>query len=54
VYSTCSIEAAENSALVEAFLADHPALRLAATRSALPFTDHTDGAFAARIERPDG
>jgi 16S rRNA (cytosine967-C5)-methyltransferase len=50
VYSTCSIERDENLGLVEAFLADHPELELRATRDALPFRDHTDGAFAARIE----
>jgi 16S rRNA (cytosine967-C5)-methyltransferase len=51
VYSTCSIEREENLGQVEAFLADHPELRLAATREALPFRDKSDGAFAARIER---
>jgi 16S rRNA (cytosine967-C5)-methyltransferase len=50
VYSTCSIEAEENLGQVEKFLADHPELKLTATRDALPFRDHTDGAFAARIE----
>lgn len=51
VYSTCSIEREENLGVVEAFLADHPELQLVSTREALPFRDHTDGAFAARIER---
>ena len=51
VYSTCSIEREENLGQVEAFLADHPELKLRSTREALPFRDHTDGAFAARIER---
>ena len=51
VYSTCSIEHAENLRLIEAFLADHPEFELIASRDALPFRDHTDGAFAARIER---
>jgi 16S rRNA (cytosine967-C5)-methyltransferase len=51
VYSTCSIENEENLGQIEAFLADHPELRLVSTRDALPFRDHTDGAFAARIER---
>lgn len=50
VYSTCSIEHTENLGLVEAFLAAHPELSLHSTRQALPFRDHTDGAFAARIE----
>jgi len=51
VYSTCSIEREENQGVVEAFLADHPDFQLSATREALPFRDHTDGAFAARLER---
>jgi 16S rRNA (cytosine967-C5)-methyltransferase len=49
VYSTCSIEHAENLGLVEAFLADHPEFILESTRDALPYRDQTDGAFAARI-----
>ena len=51
VYSTCSIEREENLGQVDAFLADHPELKLVSTREALPFRDKTDGAFAARIER---
>ena len=51
VYSTCSIEAEENDQLVESFLADHPELTLTGTRQALPFRDHSDGAFAALIVR---
>jgi 16S rRNA (cytosine967-C5)-methyltransferase len=51
VYSTCSIEQEENLGQVVAFLADHPELQLHSTRVVLPFRDHTDGAFAARIER---
>ncbi len=50
VYSTCSIEPAENLGQIEAFLTDHPGLSLTATREALPFRDHTDGAFAACIQ----
>lgn len=51
VYSTCSIERAENQDLVAAFLADHPEFELVDSREALPFRDGTDGAFAARLER---
>ncbi len=51
VYSTCSIERAENLGQVEAFLAAHPELQLVETRDALPFRDATDGAFAALIRR---
>ena len=50
VYSTCSIEHAENLGLVEAFLTEHPRWEIRGTREALPFRDGTDGAFAARIE----
>ncbi|KAB2643028.1 MAG: 16S rRNA (cytosine(967)-C(5))-methyltransferase RsmB [Verrucomicrobia bacterium] len=49
VYSTCSLEHAENLGQIAAFLAAHPSLTLHSTRDALPFRDHTDGAFAARI-----
>jgi len=50
VYSTCSVEAEENEDLLAAFLSDHPDLRLAGTRRALPQRDGTDGAFAALLE----
>ncbi|HVJ45515.1 MAG TPA: transcription antitermination factor NusB [Luteolibacter sp.] len=49
VYSTCSIERAENAAQVESFLADHPELELKEIREAFPHRDGTDGAFAALI-----
>lgn len=51
VYSTCSIEAEENRGVVEAFLADHPEMKLEDIREALPFRDGTDGAFAALLRR---
>ncbi len=51
VYSTCSIEHAENLGLVQAFLGTHPGLQLLGSREALPFRDGTDGAFAAMIGR---
>jgi 16S rRNA (cytosine967-C5)-methyltransferase len=51
VYSTCSLEREENLGQVTAFLADHPDFLLHSTRESLPFRDHADGAFAARIER---
>lgn len=50
VYSTCSIEQAENQAVVEAVLAEHPALRLTASRAVVPITDPSDGAYAARLD----
>jgi 16S rRNA (cytosine967-C5)-methyltransferase len=53
VYSTCSIEAEENDEFIEAFGEKHPELRLTGKRRALPFTDHTDGSFAARLEQSE-
>jgi 16S rRNA (cytosine967-C5)-methyltransferase len=49
VYSTCSIEREENHGQAEAFLTDHPQCAADGTREALPFRDHSDGAFAARF-----
>lgn len=64
VYSTCTIERAENEEVVEAFLATHPEFFLAETGSFLPTqprvdsmvqlypqVDGTDGFFIARMER---
>lgn len=50
VYSTCSIEAAENLELVETFVANHPAFDLASSQQITPFEHHTDGAFAASLQ----
>jgi 16S rRNA (cytosine967-C5)-methyltransferase len=49
VYSTCSIEREENEGLVERLTREFPALKLERTQSTLPFEDHFDGAFAARL-----
>jgi len=49
VYSTCSIEAEENSDLIANFLASHPELSLEKEHQALPQTDGTDGAYAALL-----
>lgn len=49
VYSTCSIEAAENTTLVKAFVEKHPELTLKKTRQITPVDHGTDGAFAALI-----
>jgi 16S rRNA (cytosine967-C5)-methyltransferase len=64
VYSTCSIEAEENVAQVEAFLARHPEFRREPSETfpaaltspegdlmILPQRHHMDGAFAARLRR---
>lgn len=51
VYSTCSLEREENENVVEKILSAYPALELQTTRSALPWRDGLDGAFAARFRR---
>jgi 16S rRNA (cytosine967-C5)-methyltransferase len=51
VYSTCSIEDAENIELVTGFTKQHH-LRLGKTIQIIPIDHHTDGAFAALITKP--
>lgn len=49
VYSTCSLEAEENSGLVQEFLATQPSFKLERERQLLPFADGVDGAYVARL-----
>jgi 16S rRNA (cytosine967-C5)-methyltransferase len=51
VYSTCSVEPEENDRLIERIVRDFPFLHLAEQKSSLPFRDHLDGAFAAKLLR---
>ena len=51
VYSTCSLEAEENEAVVERIGRELPELKLEEVRSSLPFRDGVDGAFAARFRK---
>ena len=51
VYSTCSIEAEENEEVVHELRRTMSTLQLEEERRMLPFTDHFDGAFAARFRR---
>lgn len=64
IYSTCSIDPAENMQIVEAFLADHPNFELEPAAEKLPsqfvkngylqtfpHEHHMDGAFGARLRK---
>jgi 16S rRNA (cytosine967-C5)-methyltransferase len=49
VYSTCSLEPEENEELIGRLLNEFPGVRPAREESCLPFRDHLEGAFAARL-----
>lgn len=51
VYSTCSLEAAENEKQVKRFLVANPAFKLAGETKSLPPGSMMDGAYAARLDR---
>ncbi len=51
VYSTCSLEAEENSEVVKEFLAATPSFTLETERQLLPMKDYVDGAYVARMKR---
>jgi 16S rRNA (cytosine967-C5)-methyltransferase len=52
VYSTCSLEPEENGDVVRQFLTENPGVSLEAERTLLPFNDHVDGAYVARLRSP--
>ena len=52
VYSTCSLETEENEQLVTRVLDQFPQMRLTDQEFCLPFQEHFDGAFAARLVNP--
>lgn len=51
VYSTCSLEPEENSAVVREFVSQHPEYGLTAERELVPFAEQVDGAYVAELRR---
>lgn len=51
LYSTCTVNRAENEDTVNEFLKNHPEFTLIEERQLLPHTDNTDGFFYAALER---
>jgi 16S rRNA (cytosine967-C5)-methyltransferase len=49
VYSTCSLDREENEDLIVALQNTHRNLKLVETDATLPWRDHVDGAFAAKL-----
>ena len=49
IYSTCSLEPAENRQVVDRVLQENAVLKLEGERELLPFVDGVDGAYVARI-----
>ena len=54
VYSTCSIDIEENRQLIDRFLRKNSQWKISREHSAIPFKDHTDGAYAALITNDNG
>jgi len=50
VYSTCSLEAEENSHVIKQFLSAHPDFELVSEKQLLPFVDQMDGAYVALLK----
>ena len=53
VYSTCSLNPAENQDVVARFLDSHPEFALLSEETLLPGTSHCDGFFIAVLERTE-
>jgi len=52
VYSTCSLEPEENGEVVKQFLSTHADFKSESEHELLPFVNHVDGAFVAKLIRP--
>ena len=50
IYSTCSLEPEENQEVVQGFLREYKNFKLESGRQLLPFAEHVDGAFVARLK----
>ena len=50
VYSTCTLERAENEGVVEKFLSEHEEFELETMKTLLPHVDGTDGFFYAKLK----
>ncbi|MBA4147925.1 MAG: 16S rRNA (cytosine(967)-C(5))-methyltransferase RsmB [Verrucomicrobia bacterium] len=50
IYSTCSLEPEENKDLVHQFIAEQPQFDLQNERELLPFVEHVDGAYVAKLK----
>lgn len=50
VYSTCSLEREENSAVIREFLAGQPSFKLLEERELIPTRDAVDGAYVAKLQ----
>ncbi len=53
VYSTCSLEPEENSAIVSEFLDEDARFHLVSERQLTPYQDSCDGAYVALLKRKD-
>jgi len=49
VYSTCSLEADENTSVVRQLLREQPQLKLDREHAVMPFQDKVDGAYVASL-----
>ena len=54
VYSTCSLEPEENSAVIRDFLSQRADYRLERERELLPFVEGVDGTYVARLKAASG